>query len=73
MLAASELTEALRLSGELQEALQLGIETLVIVRRVHGDEHEVTMSAMSTLSSVHCDMGDDAAALPLDTEVLATR
>ena len=72
-MAASDLVETLRECGEQQEALQLGIETLPIVRRMYGDEHEDTLRAISRLASVHAGMEDYAAALPLETAVLAVR
>lgn len=67
------LTKTLRKGGALEEALRLGTDTLLIVRRVYGDEHHNTLVAQSILASVHAEMKDHAAALPLVTEVLAVR
>ena len=50
MAAALDLTEALRASGELDEALPLGIAALSTTRRVHGDEHQWTLDAMGRLA-----------------------
>ena len=57
-MAAISLTVALKESGELEEALQLGIESLPLARRAFGDEDEYTLSAMSILASVHGTMKD---------------
>ena len=58
LVAAIELALALWRNGELKESRQLGIETLPIVRRVYGHEHDLTLSAMSRLAGVHADMKD---------------
>ena len=65
------LTVALKASGHQDEALQLGVETLLIVRRVCGNMHLMTLQAMNILAGVHSEMGDRAAALPLQAAVLA--
>ena len=70
---AVDLVEALWRTSALTEALQLGIETLSIARRVFGDEDDYTLRAMGRLAVVHSDMEDPAAALALQTEVLAVR
>ena len=71
--AAMDLTWALRESCQLDEALQLGQETLSTARRTSGDEHVTTLTAMGILASVYGAVGDHAAALPLETHVLTVR
>lgn len=45
-MAALDLTQTLRESDELEEALQLGVEKLSTVRRAFGDEDKRTLDAM---------------------------
>jgi tetratricopeptide (TPR) repeat protein len=70
LMAALDLVQALYLAGELDEALQLGRDTLAVARRAFGDEHEGTLDAMSRLAVVCGDTGNRALALELETEVL---
>lgn len=71
--AAMDLTWALRESCQLDEALELGQETLATARRTSGDEHVTTLTAMGIMASVYGAVGDHGAALPLETHVLAVR
>jgi hypothetical protein len=55
--ATCMLTQALREIDEHAEALSLGEVTLATARQALGNEHEVTLNAMSGLANVHADMG----------------
>jgi hypothetical protein len=75
--AAMQLMVALRSSGELAEALQLGLATLETMRRVTpGDESgplpALMLQVMGMLATVFNMMGEHTAALPLQMERLAT-
>ena len=69
--ATNMLTQALKSMCEHTEALSLGVATLAVARRVHGDEDAVTLTAMGVLADVHRWMGNPTLALPLLTEALA--
>ena len=70
--AAYQLSHALREAGQYEEALRLGRENVVRMRRVAGPEHRGTLGAMQSVASTHIERGDHEAALPLMTEMVAT-
>ena len=70
VLAALDLTQALRDNGRLAEARSLGTQMLVTMRRIYGDDHQLTLSTMAGLAVAHNGLGDSTAALPLETERL---
>ena len=70
-LAANDLVISLQNARDLDGALPLAEEALVVERRINGDDDPSTLSCISSLASLHGDMGNHDQALPLHTEALA--
>ena len=82
ILAACELTASLTRSGKLTEALALGKQTLAAARKLNkavasklrdDGDNQFTLTSMARLAGVHAAMGNPAAAMPLQKQVLAGR